>query len=123
MDPAVFAPYLVTKPRPGYGPVPHLLLVSTNDETIYPECGYALTKALGTPLLDPAVVEWPHVPLSGPEGLTSGTIQFAGSHEMVAGSSEYEMRLQAEEVYFHYIHTWFETGTPQIIWPPSAAAE
>jgi len=123
MDPAVFAPYLVTKPRPGFGPVPHLLLVSTNDETIYPECGFALTKALGTPLLDPAVVEWPHVQLSGPEGLTSGTVQFAGSHEMLAGSSEVEMRLQAEEVYFHYIHTWFQTGTPQIIWPPSGAGK
>lgn len=119
MDPAVFARYLMTDPWEGHSPIQHLLLVCTNDKTIYPACGFALAKALGVPLLEPNIEEWPFVEISGPEGLSSATVQFPGEHEMVMNSSEPELRAMAEEVYVHWVNRYFATGTPEILWPPT----
>jgi hypothetical protein len=116
-DPVVLARRMSADPDPDHGPCPFLLLVSLEDMTVPGRCGYEYTVAAGTPVIEPLVEPWEYTTSSPAAATLSGTIQFHGGHELINGGDGPELEAQAQEVLFHYLESFLETGTPQIVWP------
>ena len=114
MDTAVMAPYVQAAPLPGYAPKEYLLEIAMQDGTMYPETGYALARALQSPLITPCIDCWPYLNQLESSMTHSGTVQIEGGHNHFYGGPTKEM---ARNLYYHYLDTWLETGTPEILWP------
>jgi len=113
-DPAAYAPLLMSPPA-GMSKCPFLLLVVLEDGTIPEPCAEAFTLAAAAPIILPAEQEWPFALLSTAAETTFGTVQFHGDHEFIHGGSE--TGETAREMLFHYVETFFASGTPEIQWP------
>ena len=116
-DPVNYAPLLMHETVPGRGSCPFLLLVGLQDETIPAKCGRALAGAARAPLIEPVLEDWGELDVLPAAGLTYGTVQFAGGHEFFNGGEGPEEKAKARALFHHYINTFFETGTPEIVWP------
>ncbi len=116
MDPAVFARYLMSEVPEDSTPIPYLLVISTEDETVYPECGYALGMGLGSSLLEPCINCWEFMPKITPADAQWGTIQMEGGHATFMGSGG--LAPQVRQIYYDYITGFIKNGTLEIKWPP-----
>ena len=135
-DAANWAPWVLgERLAAGGSRVPHLLYQTVvEDDTIPDVSGQLLARALGAPHVPPVLDDIGHLelavapPLSGnlPGGQTAGVFQFdritrepggpveKASHDYTPSSEEAVLQL------VHFVSTWLETGTPEILDPYEA---
>jgi len=76
-----------------------------------------LALALAGPLRKQALGERDYLDLMAAEGTSSGTVQVAGGHDFIKVEDGPEMAAEGRKLFYHYVETYFKTGTPEIIWP------
>jgi hypothetical protein len=127
-DPAVWARYALAERLDDHAPPATLLTMALFDEIVPTSATLALARALGTPVLEPVLVEPGLVPSAAPplsgnlEGLTVGLFQFDRTRSKESAEVEEATHIGTPTSYEHahlvqhFFKTWRE-GAPEIIDP------
>jgi hypothetical protein len=123
-DPCNLARYVTSAPRPMTGRTKQVLLIeSINDDTVPNITTENLARALGLPLVAPYATEiWGLSQVQSPAEKL-GLFQYdPADHNMVSNYSDTPIGrngARAREQMAHFLRSYFDTGTGEIINPPS----